>query len=58
MFYIAGDGTRERIDYERNRKYGLQQRVKMLGNISEPHAVYREYGMLYFYYLFVKCFQW
>ena len=37
MFYIAGDGPEKESIMKEIEKYGLQQRVKMLGNISEPH---------------------
>ena len=57
MFYIAGDGPEKESIMKEMEKYGLQQRVKMLGNISEPHE-FIGIWMPYFYYLFVKCFQW
>ncbi|MED1114548.1 glycosyltransferase family 4 protein [Bacillus paramycoides] len=37
LFYIAGDGPEKESIMEEIEKYGLQQSVKMLGNISEPH---------------------
>ncbi|WP_433771796.1 glycosyltransferase family 4 protein [Bacillus wiedmannii] len=37
MFYIAGDGPEKESIMKEIEKYGLQQSVKMLGNISEPH---------------------
>ncbi|MGR3777682.1 glycosyltransferase family 4 protein [Bacillus paramycoides] len=37
LFYIAGDGPEKESIMEQIEKYGLQQSVKMLGNISEPH---------------------
>lgn len=37
MFYVAGDGPEKESIMKEIEKYGLQQRVKMLGNISEPH---------------------
>lgn len=36
-FYIAGDGPEKESIMKEIEKYGLQQSVKMLGNISEPH---------------------
>ena len=36
-FYIAGDGPEKESIMKEIEKYGLQQNVKMLGNISEPH---------------------
>lgn len=36
-FYIAGDGPEKEPIMKEIEKYGLQQSVKMLGNISEPH---------------------
>lgn len=57
MFYIAGDGPEKESIIKEIEKYGLKQRVKMLGNISEPHEFIGIWTP-YFYYLFVKCFQW
>jgi glycosyltransferase involved in cell wall biosynthesis len=37
LFYIAGDGPEKESIMKEIEKYGLQQSVKMLGNISEPH---------------------
>ncbi|MEV5110323.1 glycosyltransferase family 4 protein [Bacillus sp. LBA3-1-1.1] len=37
MFYIAGDGPEKESIMKEIEKYDLQQSVKMLGNISEPH---------------------
>ncbi|KMN44553.1 glycosyltransferase family 4 protein [Bacillus sp. LK2] len=37
LFYIAGDGPEKESIMEEIEKYGLQQSVKMLGKISEPH---------------------
>ncbi|MED0970148.1 glycosyltransferase family 4 protein [Bacillus paramycoides] len=37
LFYIAGDGPEKESIMEEIEKCGLQQSVKMLGNISEPH---------------------
>ncbi|CAM3863405.1 glycosyltransferase family 4 protein [Bacillus paramycoides] len=37
LFYIAGDGPEKESIMGEIEKYGLQQSVKMLGNISEPH---------------------
>ncbi len=36
-FYIAGDGPEKESIRKEIEEYGLQQSVKMLGNISEPH---------------------
>ena len=38
-FYIAGDGPEKESIMKEIEKYGLQQNVKMLGNISEPHRL-------------------
>lgn len=37
LFYIAGDGPEKESIMKEIEKCGLQQSVKMLGNISEPH---------------------
>ncbi|GMR65360.1 MULTISPECIES: glycosyltransferase family 4 protein [unclassified Bacillus (in: firmicutes)] len=37
-FYIAGDGPEKESIMKEIEKYGLQQSVKMLGNISDPHG--------------------
>lgn len=37
LFYIAGDGPEKESIMNEIEKYGLQQRVTMLGNISDPH---------------------
>ncbi|TKH21004.1 glycosyltransferase family 4 protein [Bacillus wiedmannii] len=37
LFYIAGDGPEKESIMKEIEKHGLQQSVKMLGNISEPH---------------------
>ncbi|KFM98536.1 glycosyltransferase family 1 protein [Bacillus clarus] len=37
LFYIAGDGPEKESIMKEIEKYDLQQSVKMLGNISEPH---------------------
>lgn len=37
LFYIAGDGPEKESIMREIEKFGLQQSVKMLGNISEPH---------------------
>ncbi|MED1566993.1 glycosyltransferase family 4 protein [Bacillus paramycoides] len=46
LFYIAGDGPEKESIMEEIEKYGLQQSVKMLGNISEPHEFIGNMGAL------------
>ncbi|MEK4932238.1 MULTISPECIES: glycosyltransferase family 4 protein [Bacillus] len=46
LFYIAGDGPEKESIMKEIEEHGLQQSVKMLGNVSEPHEFIRNMDAL------------
>ncbi|EJQ52309.1 hypothetical protein IEQ_01352 [Bacillus cereus BAG6X1-2] len=46
LFYIAGDGPEKDSIMKEIEEHGLQQSVKMLGNVSEPHEFIRNMDAL------------